>query len=443
METLQKKYGLWTATSMVVGVVIGSGVFFKADDVLKITNGNVLVALIAWILGAMAMVFGALVISEFAQRIEKANGIVDYYEKAYGKRMGYLMGWFNGTLYYSPLSAILAWISATYTLVLFNVPQGNDSKAIWVIAFFYIVIVYAMNYLAPILAGKLQVTTTIIKLIPLGLIAIVGTIFGLKNGVLLEGFIGGAREASNHMGSLSSAVVSTAFAFDGWISAVTINNEIKDAKKNLPRALALGAIIVLIVYVSYFLGIVGVLGPSTIIELGDNAVNMASNTLFGGPAGVLLSLFVVISCLGTLNGLAIACIRMPFSLAVRGQGPMPQLLSKVNKRTQMPTYSVVYSFALSCIYLFIWYGSLNNIFGRYIAIDEIPIVLIYGFYILLHIWYMVQFKDLKPFRRYVIPILAIVGSSIIVYGGITNPSIGFYLIISITIILFGLLFYRD
>ena len=443
METLQKKYGLWTATSMVVGVVIGSGVFFKADDVLKMTNGNIYIALVAWILGAMAMVFGALVVSEFAQRIEKANGIVDYYERAYGKRMGYLMGWFNGILYYSPLSAILAWISATYTLVLFNVPQGNDSKAIWVIAFFYIVIVYAMNYLAPILAGKLQVTTTIIKLIPLGLIAIVGTIFGLKNGVLLEGFIGGAREASNHMGSLSSAVVSTAFAFDGWISAVTINNEIKDAKKNLPRALVIGAIIVLIVYVSYFLGIVGVLGSSTIIELGDNAVNVASKALFGGPAGVLLSLFVVISCLGTLNGLIIACIRMPFSLAIRGQGPMPKLLSKVNKRTQMPTYSVIYSFALSCIYLFIWYGSLNNLFGRYIAIDEIPIVLIYGFYILLHIWYMIHFRDLKPIRRYIIPILAIFGSSIIVYGGITNPSIGFYLIISITIILFGLLFYGE
>ena len=443
METLQKKYGLWTATSMVVGVVIGSGVFFKADDVLKMTNGNIYIALVAWILGAMAMVFGALVVSEFAQRIEKANGIVDYYERAYGKRMGYLMGWFNGILYYSPLSAILAWISATYTLVLFNVPQGDNSNATWVIAFIYIAIIYIMNYFAPVLAGKLQVTTTIIKLIPLGLIAIVGTIFGLRNGVLLEGFIGGAKEASNHMGSLSSAVVSTAFAFDGWISAVTINNEIKDAKKNLPRALVIGAIIVLIVYVSYFLGIVGVLGSSTIIELGDNAVNVASKALFGGPAGVLLSLFVVISCLGTLNGLIIACIRMPFSLAIRGQGPMPKLLSKVNKRTQMPTYSVIYSFALSCIYLFIWYGSLNNLFGRYIAIDEIPIVLIYGFYILLHIWYMIHFRDLKPIRRYIIPILAIFGSSIIVYGGITNPSIGFYLIISITIILFGLLFYGE
>ena len=103
METLQKKYGLWTATSMV---------------------------------------FGALVISEFAQRIESANGIVDYYEKAYGKRIGYLMGWFNGILYYSPLSAILAWISATYTLLLFNIPQGNDSKPLWIIAFIYILITY-------------------------------------------------------------------------------------------------------------------------------------------------------------------------------------------------------------------------------------------------------------------------------------------------------------
>lgn len=443
METLQKKYGLWTATSMVVGVVIGSGVFFKADDVLKMTNGNIFIALIAWVLGAMAMVFGALVVSEFAQRIEKANGIVDYYEKAYGKRAGYLMGWFNGILYYSPLSAILAWISASYTLVLFNIPQEDASKTVWLLAFIYMISIYIMNYFAPILSGKLQVTTTVIKLIPLVLVAIVGSIFGLRNGVLVEGFIGGTREASNHMGSLSSAVVSTAFAFDGWISAVTINNEIKDAKKNLPRALVIGAIVVFIVYVSYFLGIVGVLGSSTIMELGDNAVNIASRTLFGTSAGVLLSLFVVISCLGTLNGLVIACIRMPFSLAIRGQGPMPKLLSKVNKKTKMPTYSVLYSFAISCAYLLIWYASLNNVFGMYIAIDEIPIVLIYGFYILLHIWYIVRFKDLKFFRRYVIPILAIVGSSIILYGGITNPSIGFYLLVSVSIILFGLLFYRE
>ncbi|PTT53791.1 amino acid permease, partial [Aeromonas sp. HMWF015] len=112
---LDKRYGLMTAIAMVVGVVIGSGVFFKADDVLRLTGGNLAIALLAWALGAFSMIFGALVFAEFAQRIEKSNGIVDYAEAAYGKMFGYLVGWFKGVLYYAPLSAILAWVAALYT----------------------------------------------------------------------------------------------------------------------------------------------------------------------------------------------------------------------------------------------------------------------------------------------------------------------------------------
>lgn len=443
MQTLEKKYGLWTSIAMVVGVVIGSGIFFKADDVLTLTKGNLIIALIAWVLGAVAMIFGSLVIAEFAHRIEKSNGLVDYYEVAYGKRFGYLMGWFNGTVYYSPLSAILAWIASLYTLVIFGVEQPAKSTLIWILAFAYMTVAYLLNYFAPKLSGKFQVTTTVIKLIPLGLIAIVGTVFGLKNGIMVDNFVTASQTVGSGIGSLASAVVATAFAYDGWIAAVTINNEIKDAKKNLPRALALGAFIVLIVYVAYFLGIAGILDTSSIIEQGDNAVNVAANNIFGGLAGGLLSVFVVISCLGTLNGLVIACIRMPFSLAIRGQGPMPKILARVSSNTDMPTYSVIYAYILSCLYLTIWYGSLNNWFGRYIGIDEIPIVLIYGLYIFLYIWYMKNFKDLNPWKRFGVPSLAILGSLIIVYGGITNPSIGIYLIISVLIILFGLLFYRE
>ncbi len=443
METLKKKYGLWTSIAMVVGVVIGSGVFFKADDVLTLTKGNLIIALIAWVLGAVAMIFGALVIAEFAQRIEKANGLVDYYETAYGKRFGYLMGWFNGTVYYSPLSAILAWIGSMYTLVIFGAEHPDNSTATWILAFVYMFMTYWLNYFAPILAGKFQVATTVIKLIPLGLIAIVGSVFGLKSGVSMENFVMASQSMGGGVGSLASAVVATAFAYDGWICAVTINNEIKDAKKNLPRALAIGSLIVLVVYVGYFLGIAGVLDTTTIIQQGDHAVNVAANKLFGGLAGVLLSVFVVISCLGTLNGLTIACIRMPFSLAIRGQGPMPKALAQVNKKTNMPTYSVLYAFSLSCAYLVIWYGSLNNWFGQYIGIDEIPIVLIYGLYIFLYIWYIKNFTDLNFWKRYVIPTFAIMGSLIIVYGGITNPSIGIYLVISILVILSGLIFYRE
>ncbi|MBC7959224.1 MAG: amino acid permease, partial [Vallitaleaceae bacterium] len=180
-----------------------------------------------------------------------------------------------------------------------------------------------------------------------------------------------------------------------------------------------------------------------IVQEGNNAISIAANSLFGGTAAVILTVFVVISCLGTLNGLIISNIRMPFSLAVRNQGPLPRLMSRVNTKTNMPPFATVYAFLLSVIYMVLWYGSLNNWFGRYIGLDEIPIVLIYGLYIFLYVWYMRNFKDLGKWKRFGQPILAIGGSLIILYGGISNPSIGIYLAISVVVILFGLVFYRE
>ncbi len=443
MEKLHKKYGLWTAIAMVVGVVIGSGVFFKADDVLTLTNGNLIIALLAWIIGAISMIFGALVFSEFAHRIEKANGIVDYSEEAYGKKFGYLVGWFKGVLYYAPLSAILAWVSALYTLILFGSETPDNSTMTWILTAVYLIIGYTLNYYAAVIAGKFQVATTVIKLIPLALIAIIGSISGLSNGIMIENFSLAAQTVGSGFGSLASAVVATAFAYEGWIVAITINNEIKDSKKNLPKALTIGAIVVLIVYVVYFLGIAGVLNTAKIIEEGNNAVNIAANTLFGGIGATLLTAFVVVSCLGTLNGLVLSCIRMPYSLAVRNVGPVPKLVSKVDSKTDMPPYSALFAFLLSSAYTIIWYGSLNNWFGRYIGLDEIPIVLIYGLYIFLYVWYMKEFTDLNKWKRFGIPAFAILGSLIILYGGITNPSIGIYLVVSLVVLLLGLLFYKE
>lgn len=442
VEQLNKKYGLWTSIAMVVGVVIGSGVFFKADDVLILTDGNLIIALIAWVVGAISMIFGALVFAEFAQRIQKSNGIIDYFEEAYGKKTGYLIGWFQGTVYYAPLSAILAWASAMYTLTLFGVADSSNVSMTWVVAGIYLILGYLLNYFGPVLAGKFQVSTMFIKLIPLTLIAIVGIISGLFNGVLVDNLVISASSMNIGSGTWASAVVATAFAYEGWIVATTINSEIKDSKKNLPKALTIGAIIIFIVYITYFLGITGVLSTDQIINEGNNAVVIAAKALFGNVAGVLLTAFVVISCLGTLNGLTMSCIRMPFSLSVRNQGPVPKILAKVSTKTNMPTYSAIYAFIISAIYLVIWYGSFNNWFGRFVGLDEIPIVLIYGFYILLYVWYMKNFKDINNWKRFGVPTLAIIGSLIILYGGITNSSVGIYLIISLLVILLGLLFYR-
>ena len=351
MEGLKEKYGLSTAIAMVVGVVIGSGVFFKADDVLTMTEGNLILALVAWGLGAFSMIFGALCFAEYAQRIEKSNGIVDYSEVAYGKRVGYLVGWFKGVIYFSPLSAILAWVSSLYTMILLGSNNPTNSTATWMLAFFYMVVIYLINYFAPVLSGKLQVGTTVIKLIPLTLIALVGIVSGLMNGIMIENFSMAASDLGRSGGTLASAVVATAFAYEGWIIALTINSEIKDSKRNLPRALALGTFIVFLVYILYFLGVASVLPTEQIIAEGDNAVNLAAAGLFGNTAATLLVAFVVVSCLGTLNGLALANMRIPYSLAIRGQGPAYKSMAKVSDRTGMPPYSTLFAFVLALFYL--------------------------------------------------------------------------------------------
>ena len=114
---LERRYGLFTAICMVVGIVIGSGVFFKAQTILQKTEGNMPLGILAWIIGGMIMIFCILAFAAMAQKYEKVNGVVDYAEATVGPRYGYYLGWFMTIIYYPTLTVILAWLTARYTLV--------------------------------------------------------------------------------------------------------------------------------------------------------------------------------------------------------------------------------------------------------------------------------------------------------------------------------------
>ncbi|PID70693.1 amino acid permease [bacterium DOLZORAL124_38_8] len=437
---LTEKYGLLTAISLVFGGCVGSGIFFKSDDILRLTNGNISQAILAWCLGALAMVFGALVFGEFAQRInDSSNGIVDYFEVAYGKLPAYLVGWFKWISYLLPLTAIVAWVSANYTTSL--LAETLNLKAnVWMIASAYLAGSYALNYFAPKISGKFQVSTVAIKCIPIFFIGVIGFTLGLKNGITLETFT--AVLPNNEAGGLFAAVVSTAFAYEGWIVAVSVTKEVKNSKINMPKALLYGTLAVFAVYLLYFLGLTQLIEPATILEQGDNAPYQAVKTLLGNFGGALFTSLIIVSCLGTMNGLAMASIRDPHSIAVRGQGPIPKKMSQIDRKTNIPVYGTIISALLAFVYLALWFCSLTKVFGTFVDISEIPIVAIYTIYIFLYGWYMIHFKDLSFFKRFIIPTLATIGAGIILYGGMSNPNIGLYLFVSFGITLFGLVFYR-
>ncbi len=440
---LEKRYNLLTAIAMVIGIVIGSGVFFKAEKVLNATNGDLSLGIFAWIIGGAIMVICAYAFAVLAARYEKANGIVDYAEAAGGKTYGYAVGWFMSTIYYPSLTGVLAWVSAKYTAVLFNFEDINSGAETFVIAGLYMVSIYALNAMAPVLSGKFQVATTVIKLIPLALLAIFGTISGIASGQIVQNFATVTADVTTSNPLLTS-IVATAFAYEGWIVATSINSELKNSKRNLPRALIWGTILIVIVYIAYFVGLAGAMPTSEFMTGGEAAVKLAFTTVLGQVGGSLLVVFVVISCLGTLNGLMLGCTRGIYSLAMRNLGPKPQVFKQVDPVTKMPTNSSVFALLLTGAYLFLWYGNFAGWWGIFLDVSELPIVTMYALYIPIFLWMIKNIKDAGVFSRIVVPILAIIGSLFMIYAAFISHGIAVfvYLALFAVIMCIGMFIYK-
>ena len=454
METLKKKYGVFTAICMVVGIVIGSGIFFKAKDVINASGGNALYSTLAWIISGIIMVIIATTFAVMATKYERVNGAVDYAEAMCGKGYAYFVGWFMSIIYYPAMTAVLAWVSARYTLVACGyieapiafLPTGNsslNSPECITLALFYLILAFFVNTIAPRLAGKFQISATIIKLVPIAFIAIVGTVIGLANGRLVENFeLAGQLgiSASKDVG-LFPAICSTIFAYEGWIVATSINSEMKDSKKNLPIALFAGTLIIVAAYTLYSLGILGLAG------IGDVTANgtTVAFKFFGGTVASVINVLVIISCLGTLNGLMLGGVRGIYSLSARGEGFAPETFAQVDKKTNIPHNSAIFSLMMCAVWFvyFVFLGAGLFDFGtvsKY-AFDssELPIITLYALYIPILISMMIKEKELNPLKRFVLPILSLIGIGVIIYASIAKHGMGnlWYLIVFAVITLAG------
>lgn len=424
---LNKKYGLLTAICTVVGTVIGSGVFFKAEKILTETGGNLPVGILAWIIGGIIMVCCAYAFSILATKHEKVSGIVDYAEAMCGKKYAYFMGWFLAVFYYPTLTSVLAWVSARYLCVFINSFLPEEAQLsiagpqCMTIAGALLIAVFFMNSIAPKIAGKFQISATFIKLIPLFLMAIIGTIKGLTNGLLIENFTTVVNEDISTSSGLFKAVVATAFAYEGWICATSINAELKDAKKNLPKALVMGTLIIVAVYITYYIGLAGGIENSVIMQGGEAGARIAFSAVFGKLAGTGLFLFVVISCLGTLNGLTLGCSRAFHAIASRNVGPKPEIFKQVDPATNMPGNSAMMGLFISGLWLLYFYGAnLDTPWFGLFSFDssELPIITTYAMYIPIFISMFIKSKDLGVLKGKIAPLLAIAGSIFMVIAAI-------------------------
>ncbi len=436
---LERKYGLFTAICMVVGTVIGSGVFFKAQNVLQKTGGDLPLGILAWVITGLLMIICSAQFAVMATKYEKVSGVVDYAEATCGKTYGYYLAWFMVNIYYPAMTGVLAWLSARYFGELFGWNMADPE--IMTLASLFLIGTYALNAFSPKLAGKLQVSTTVIKMIPLGLMAVVGTIVGLTNGTLTNNFANTVSEAfmienglkdNGTMGNLFAAIVATVFAYEGWIVATSINAELKNPKKNLPIALVLGSLIVVATYVLYYIGVAG--GATNEVLIAKGAPTAFTN-IFGAVGGTILNICIVISCLGTLNGLMVGSTRGMYAIASRDLGPKPKMFRQVDESTNMTTNSSIWGLFVCCLWMVFFYGAnmagyvegapLNPIEGRTTWFglfdfdsSELPIITIYAMYIPIFIAWMKKEKELGVFKRFVLPTGAILACCVMVFAAI-------------------------
>lgn len=425
-EKLNRKYGLVTAICMVVGTVIGSGVFFKAQNVLNATGGNMPLGILSWVITGFIMIICSAQFAVMATKYEKVSGVVDYAEATCGKKFGYYLAWFMVNIYYPGMTSVLSWVSARYFGVLFG--WHLASAEVMALAGFILIASFTINALSPKIAGKFQVSATFIKLIPIVLMAVVGTIVGLFNGTLTHNFTNVVGEAVGGTGGgLFAAIVATVFAYEGWIVATSINAELKDPKKNLPIALVIGAFIVVVAYVLYYIGVAG--GADNKVLMEDGSTTAFSN-IFGTVGGAFLNICIVISCLGTLNGLMVGVTRGMYAIAVRNEGPNPEMFGQIDKATNMTTNSSIWGLFVTSIWLIYFYGAnlTEGWFGVFnFDSSELPIVTVYAMYIPMFISWIKTQKDLGKFKRFVLPIASIVACAFMIFAAVYAHGITPYL----------------
>lgn len=444
MQNHEKHYGLLTATTMIIGIVIGSGIFFKSDDVLMYTGGSIWLGVLMFCIGALSIIFGSLSLSELSVRTKENGGVVGYFEDFISKKSASGFGWFQTLVYFPTINAVVSWVAGIYTCSLLGINQKLETQIL--IGFLYLIFFHVINILSLKVGGHFQNVSTVIKLIPLLAIALISLFWAPADITIPEG-VKLVAKSSVGLGWLA-ALAPIAFSFDGWVVATSVTNEVENPKRNMPLALTIGPLIVLCVYVLYFLGLNKMLGPEYIMSVGNDAVKKVGELLLGPYGAKIILIFVTIAILGVINGLTLGNIRMPQALASKNMIPFARDIEKIDEKYQLSVRSCIVSFLLAAFWLFIHYITQKNSILKGGDISEISIVFSYVCYTFLYLRVIKMKKEKEissTFKGIVCPVLATLGAAIILVGGImSNPLYApIFIVFCLLVFMAGFLYFKE
>ncbi|XP_011312569.1 b(0,+)-type amino acid transporter 1-like [Fopius arisanus] len=336
---LKRRVGLVSGVALIVGTMIGSGIFVSPSGLL-VRTGSIGVSFIVWTACGVLSLFGALAYAELGTMNTSSGAEYAYFMDAFGAPPAFLFSW-TSTLVLKPSQmAIICLSFAQYAVEAFAVDCEPPEHLVKVVALLAIVLILLVNCYSVNLATGVQNAFTAAKLIAI-LVVIAGGTWSLAKGNTQH--LRGAFQPMDgkdliNVGRLATAFYTGLWAYDGWNNLNYVTEEIKDPSKNLPRSIMIGIPLVTVCYALINLSYLAVMSPTEMIESEAVAVTFGNRIL--GVMAWLMPFSVAVSTFGSANGTLFAAGRLCF--AASRQGHLLDCLSYVHVRRFTPAPGLIF-----------------------------------------------------------------------------------------------------
>lgn len=424
-----RSLGFFATLSTVTGTVIGSGIFFKVPAVTKAT-GTVSMATFTWLLAGIITICAGLTAAELAAAYPQTGGLTIYVGKAYGSFWGFLAGWAQSLIYFPAQWAAAAIAFATQFVDLF----GLKSSWLPVVAIVITLLVLMVNFISAKAGGMVSSIALVVKLLPIIAIVVLGFVHPGDPQFRLFPVAPGPHQ--HFWTALGSGLLATMFAYDGWIHVGTMAGELKHPKKDLPRAIFFGLSLVTVVYLLISLAFLYV-APLATVANNLNISSQVAHIVFGPLGGKIITIGIMVSVYGALNGFVMTGIRVPYVMGYLGYLPFSRGFRSLN-RGGVPWLGGSLQFVVALLMI---------LSGTFDTITNMLVVVIWFFYMLCFAAVFILRKRApeleRPYRvpgYPIVPIIALAGGAFIVLTtAITQPMIT---IIGILVTTAGIPVYR-
>ncbi len=328
-QTLARRLTLTNAVMVVIGSVIGSGIFLTPQNVAA--NVDVPGLMIGvWILTGLLTLAGALTNAEVASLIPEAGGQYVFFRVTFGQLTAFLYGWTTFIVYQTGSIAAIAVAFAKYLGYFVDLPHLGPELEAWqlpllgsifplknigitMVAIGAIITVTTINYFGVQFGGIIQNIFTIMKVVAIG--AIIVLAFGSGKGSVDNFFpLWGMPSSGSLMAAVGVAMIATLWSYDGWNSLTYLAGEVMEPQKNIPRALIIGTLAVILIYVTTNLAYLYILPIHEIAQSKLVAADVM-NRVFYGWGGAIISAMVMVSTFGTVNATSMTTARVFYAMA--------------------------------------------------------------------------------------------------------------------------------